>query len=118
ERRKTKHIGDLRIILRRNHDRPRAPYRCRRRRHISKANSERRSPGVAWIMAMAEAGSMLDSPLMPCTAVIHWPRDRAPWSLGLNCRVSRPMPALRRTTPTLTLHDRQAQIRLLGSPFL
>src|SRR5262249_958405 len=47
--------------------------------HISSANADRCSGGVARIIPTA-AGTLIasDSPLMLSTAVSHWPRDCAP----------------------------------------
>lgn len=86
--------------------------RLRRRSHISWANSDRRSGGVARIIATAAAVLIsADSPFIALTAVSHCARFLAPCALGLNCRVLRPSPARAICTPARVLQDRHAHIR-------
>jgi hypothetical protein len=92
--------------------------RLRRMRQISCANRERCSGGVACMIATATGTSIASlSPLMARTAVIHWPKDRAPSALGLNCRVRRPSPARRNTKPIVVLQARQVQAMFSGVTF-
>ena len=86
---------------------------------ISLANSDLLAGGVARIISTA-AGTVISRlwPFMLITAVSHWPRLVAPWSLaGLYWRVRRPRPWRLKTTPRRVLQARQFQIRLSGAVF-
>jgi len=90
--------------------------RSRRMRQISRANSERRAGGVAWMTSTAAAGSIAsDWPFIASTAVTHCASVRAPSRAGLRWCVRTPKPARFITTPTLVLQERQAQARLRGA---
>jgi hypothetical protein len=77
---------------------------------ISRANRNRSSGGVAWIMVTASDTLIVpsESPMMLITALIHSPNfSVAPDSPRLYCRVRRPSPKRRSVSPYRTLHGRQ-----------